>query len=362
MKKEISSETLWSLRAIVEKNGFVARNEFFYFLDKEDMCYAIFYERLLENRIPFVVHNFNTIFRALGYEVKNKTVLYEDFKKLGNWAVSLFINSKLLVKFNCQNCMNESIACFNKMLRRKFFVGEPICSKCINKLVTNTKEWKETNSKAQLIAQNAPGARERMAEIIKERFTDIEYRKKASEASKKVWERDGYREKMVDIQIKRMANEEYKNKLLYNTRVGGVRGFYKELFYGSSYELAFLLKEEHERGSLDHISRFDSSIFYFDKNGVKRNYYPDFLKDGKFLIEIKGYGPWIDLDNLDLKNKSAKQYCKKNGLKFRLVHYKDITHFWIKAATRHYKKERKEKALSLKNGNPGQKDDSSPQG
>ncbi len=109
------------------------------------------------------------------------------------------------------------------------------------------------------------------------------------------------------------------------------------MYYDSSYELAFLLKLESERGGLKCIKRVDFYISYKDKNNKSSCYYPDFTLDDKFLIEVKGRAPWIDLENLELKNLAGKSWCLKNNMRFRLVELEYFGYYWLRKALKLHK-------------------------
>ena len=88
----------------------------------------------------------------------------------------------------------------------------------------------------------------------------------------------------------------------------------------SKLEVAALkvLIDEH---NMTNVERPDFFIPYIDKNGIERNYYPDFISsdgDKKYLIEVKdeskknkkkGY-----FNNIDIKKEVFYDYCKNNNL------------------------------------------------
>lgn len=72
---------------------------------------------------------------------------------------------------------------------------------------------------------------------------------------------------------------------------------------------------------MKNVERPDFSIPYIDKNGIERNYHPDFITsdgDKRYLVEVKdeskknkrkGY-----FNNLDIKKEIFYEYCKNNDL------------------------------------------------
>lgn len=341
MKKELSSLQVQEMKKVISCKGFLSKEEVVFYRQKFGFSYELFKSELINKQIPFICGNLFITLRACGLELVDKKIKIEDFNKI-SWGVEVFKNSKIKVLFTCKECGCNTESRLAKTINRVFFPLEPICAKCINKLVSNTEEQRRKNSEAQLKSQGTPEARSRMADIVRERYKNIEYCKKISEASKKVWKREGYREKMVELLAKRWDEPGYAKRFLESKNKKYIFGVYKNLFYNSSYELAFLLKEEHERGSIEHISRVYFYIDYINKDGKKSKYFGDFIKDDEFFIEVKGYGPWVDLKNLELKNKAAREWCDKNNKKFRLVEYKDFENFWYTRAIKMHKK--------LKNG------------
>ena len=142
---------------------------------------------------------------------------------------------------------------------------------------------------------------------------------------------------MSIIAKEKWKNPEYAKKVIQNSKKKYVTGYYKEIYYDSSYELAFLLKLESERGNLECIKRVDFYISYKDKNNKSSCYYPDFILDSKFLIEVKGKAPWIDLENLELKNLAGKSWCKENKMRFRLIELEDFGYYWLRKALKLHK-------------------------
>lgn len=75
------------------------------------------------------------------------------------------------------------------------------------------------------------------------------------------------------------------NEKQFCMKTKSIRGWYKNMFCGSSWELAFVIY------CLDHslpIQRCTKCLTYTDDEGVIRKYFPDFEIDG-IIYEIKGY-------------------------------------------------------------------------
>lgn len=126
-----------------------------------------------------------------------------------------------------------------------------------------------------------------------------------TEAGKRNWKDPEYRNKMERIAREKWENPEYARKVIQNSKNGGLKGFYKGLYYDSGYELAWLMILDSE-GKLLSVERASMYIGYKNTKGKMSHYYPDFILDGKYLVEVKGYGPWADKSNISKKNKAAK--------------------------------------------------------
>lgn len=202
-------------------------------------------------------------------------------------------SSKKWVKIICQECHKEAEIQIRKFENRKYATGLPICSNCICKYTTSLSEWREVNSKAQLIAQNRPEVKEKMRKAVKLATNTPEMRKLRKINAKKLWENTEYAEKII------FGN----NKFL--------KGFYDGIKFDSSWELSFIIRFK------NHIERCKFGIKYKYKNEY-HTYYPDFiLKLGNYniLIEIKGQ----DSDVVKEKEKAAIEFIKHNDY---LTHYK----------------------------------------
>lgn len=334
MKKEIKKE----IDLILIKKGFLSKNEVLELSKKSECSFIELADELLELKIPFCHRDLKIFLGRNNIELKNKNeVKLDEILILGNWVFDVFKKSKLNIVFKCKICSHNSISKMKHFFGRKYLKGEPICAKCILKETTNTKGWKKENSKAQLIAQNKPEQVKKNSDAQIERFKDENVIKQYSDNSKKMWQNPEYRTKLEKIAQDKWKDPEYAKKVIQNSKKSYVTGEYKGLYYDSSYELAFILKLEFERGNLEYLKRANFYISYKNKKGKSSCYYPDFILDEKFLVEVKGKAPWIDLENLELKNKSGHKWCKENKMKFRLVELKDFGYHWLRKALKKHK-------------------------
>jgi hypothetical protein len=334
--KKLTKKQLEEIKNFMSDKGYLDREEIFMFIDRFGSSYKNLKNELLENKIPFKCGNLKIILLGFGFKMENNKVDFNDFISLGEWKLELFKNSKIRTYFQCQNCNLKSDSRLSKMINRKFFILKPICSKCINSAVSNNDEFKKINSEAQLIAQNRLDVKEKNRKAQLKRFEDPEVRKKHSESAKKKWKDPEYRGKMEKIAKEKWNDPEYARKVIQNSKNGGLKGVYKGLYYDSGYELAWLMILDSE-GKLSNVERANLYIGYNNSKKKLSHYYPDFILDGKYLVEIKGYGPWADIDSISKKNEAAKIWCKSNNMKYRLVEFKDIGNFWYRKARNKHK-------------------------
>jgi hypothetical protein len=113
----------------------------------------------------------------------------------------------------------------------------------------------------------------------------------------------------------------------YNKNLGGYRegsgraktGYYKGIYCGSTYELAFLIWNLDQHAN---IKRCEKTFLY--NNG--RKYHPDFEIDEE-IIEIKGY----HTPDVDLKEKAVLE----QQFRYRILYKKDIQHMIDYVKTKH---------------------------
>lgn len=335
-KKELTQEQVMEIGIFISNDGYLKKTDVILFREKFKFSLPIFQREMIKNKIPYESGNSTNILHSFGIKIENKKIEYTDFLILGDWRNILFKNSKIVIRFNCIKCNFSGESVLSKMLNRIFLSSEPICSKCIYKSVSNLPEVIKRNSDSQLIAQNKPETKEKNRQSQITRYKDLEVLRKHSESGKIKWQNKEYREKMTKIAKEKWDNPEYARKVIENSKNGGLKGRYKEIYYDSSYELAWMLKKESE-GNFNKIKRANLYINYKKNNGKTSHYYPDFIYDNDYLIEIKGYGPWVNLDDLSRKNLSAKKWCKENNMKYRLLGRTEISDFWIRIARKKHK-------------------------
>lgn len=102
----------------------------------------------------------------------------------------------------------------------------------------------------------------------------------------------------------------------------GWSGWYNGWYFRSLRELTYMV-EVIERFNLKWESAETNKwkIQYEDYKGTPRNYFPDFVIEGKYIVEIKPKKLW-DSDSVIRKRKAGELFCGENGLKYKIT---DIT-------------------------------------
>lgn len=313
------------------RSSFLTKEKFEFYKIKFGFSNEAFKRALIYNNIPFKSGDIKLALKSLNINVINKSIKYSEFLLIKKEFLHEFKNSKIKILFKCSECNNEGSSRASHFLNRKFFRMKPICAKCISKKISNLDEVKIKNSKTQKIAQNKKETKEKNRSSQLKRFKDPNVLKNHSEALKKAWENPEYRKKMKKIAKEKWNNIEYAKKVIEHSKNGGLKGYYKNIYYDSGYELAYLLKLENEN-NLDKIERAYFKIEYINKKGEKSRYFPDFIYNKVYVIEVKGYAPWSDLDNICLKNKAASEWAKQNKMKFRVVELRDFGYHWYRKA------------------------------
>jgi len=104
----------------------------------------------------------------------------------------------------------------------------------------------------------------------------------------------------------------------------GFSGWYKNWFFRSLRELMFMIKVI-ERFNFDWKTGECKSIkiSYIDWKGTERNYFPDFVLNNKYVVEIKPKRLWFS-DAVKRKKEAALMWCEANNFSYRLFDIKKI--------------------------------------
>jgi hypothetical protein len=134
-------------------------------------------------------------------------------------------------------------------------------------------------------------------------------------------------QKMVDYRKKQSELNSGEGNSMYGkpspTGSGnGWSGWYNGWFFRSLRELSYMV-EVIERFNLEWVSGESNNwrVPYVDYKGTNRNYFPDFIIGGKYVVEIKPRKLWFS-DTVIRKRKAAEKFYSKIGLKYKIT---DIT-------------------------------------
>ena len=136
--------------------------------------------------------------------------------------------------------------------------------------------------------------------------------------------------KLSELKEKQSRNSSGENNPMYGKPSpkgsgNGWSGWYKSWFFRSLKELTYMIKV---------IERFDLkwvdgecgefSVDYYDYEGRKRTYRPDFIINDKYMVEIKPKKLWGS-DGVKRKKVSAEKFCEENNLIYKLVDIDPVT-------------------------------------
>lgn len=97
----------------------------------------------------------------------------------------------------------------------------------------------------------------------------------------------------------------------------GISGWYNGWYFRSLHELSFMINVI-ECFEFNWINGESIPIKYIDFLGKERTYFPDFIINERYMIEIKPK-KLHKSDEVIRKSEAASQFCKLNGLIYKLV-------------------------------------------
>lgn len=99
----------------------------------------------------------------------------------------------------------------------------------------------------------------------------------------------------------------------------GWSGWYKGWYFRSLRELSYMIMEiERKNLSWEDGELKKNKIQYTDWDGKVRNYFPDFIIEGKIMVECKPLN-LHDSKSVQCKKQAAEEFCKQNNLTYLLV-------------------------------------------
>ena len=98
----------------------------------------------------------------------------------------------------------------------------------------------------------------------------------------------------------------------------GWSGWYKGWFFRSLRELSYMINVIEKYNMIwESAERGKYKIKYIDYIGNEKNYFPDFIIENKYIIEIKPKKLW-NTNIIKLKKKAAIKWCNNNGYIYKL--------------------------------------------
>lgn len=254
------------------------------------------------------------------------------------WKDSIPTSDTYLVEDVCCVCEKKHSVSVKILKKRKIEETKNMffCSSlCATKKVSQTKEWKETNSIAQKKVQCLESVKQKNREGVLRSRKNPEIWKRWHDGVIKNASSQKYRDNMSLVLKEKWKNsEDYRNNVLNsqkkpykNTSGVFISNNSGDIFFESLLELFYLFFMDLNGKK---VERFNDKIEY-SLDGKNRFYFPDFLVDNN-IVEIKSYYFLREdrkLEEINEKIKSALKYIKNsNGV------YKDyflITEKEIKA-------------------------------
>ena len=204
MKKFLKEEWLCYLKKNIEECGYLSKKDIIHLSKKYKINYKLFCKLLKENKIPFRDKNLFNILNAYNiFSNSNKKISLEDFNNLGNWKLDVFKNSKIKANFLCKECGNESKSDLRKLINRTYYKLEPICSKCICKIITKNDIWINNNKTSKKICKNTKESIEAHKKNMKKYWSDEKNRVNMSNIMKEKWKNDEYKKNVVEGYFKK---------------------------------------------------------------------------------------------------------------------------------------------------------------
>lgn len=97
----------------------------------------------------------------------------------------------------------------------------------------------------------------------------------------------------------------------------GWKGWYDGVFFRSIRELMFRIEMEEKQKSFCTGESHKTKIQYVDALGQTRNYFPDFIVEGKHIVEVKPKRLW-NTPNIMAKRLAAEIWAQAQGMDYSL--------------------------------------------
>lgn len=127
--------------------------------------------------------------------------------------------------------------------------------------------------------------------------------------------------KMLEYKKKQSFNNSGEKNSMYGkpppmNSGNGICGWYKDWFFRSLLELSYMVYVIERFNLIWENGESEKYKIPYEIDGVKKNYFPDFIINNKYIVECKPKK--LNLTNINqTKFKFAKKYCDDNGFIFK---------------------------------------------
>jgi len=251
----------------------------------------------------------------------------ESFKKsCPSCGLSVLYSSKNALKLSirknsvCRKCAStgENNGMYGKTAEKNPFFGKHHTQKTISVLKKVDKSYTKTDDFKKKLSVLNKGVNNSMFGLT---VYDLWVKKYGVDVAN---------EKLKITKLKHSKNNSGSGNPMYGkpspTGSGnGWSGWYKGWYFRSLKELTYMVKViERFKLKWENGESAKFKITYLDYNGNKRNYYPDFIVNDKYVIEIKPKKLW-NSDSVLRKKEATIKHCETKGLKYKLVDVTTIT-------------------------------------
>lgn len=240
-------------------------------------------------------------------------------------------------KKKCPGCGNEQIYGAKSSLNHSIKHNK-ICQSCRAKERANRPEEREANSERQR-GKRMGKDNHFYGKKHSNEAKELIRRKRAEQIIPKGNDNPLFGKTLEEIVGKEKANEmKSKKSKMYsgsgNPMYGkpapqgsgnGWSGWYNGWFFRSILELSYMIKVI-ERYNMKWENGEDRkhTISYIDKDGIVRNYHPDFIINNKYVVEIKPTKLMKTLKVMEKVN-AGIEYCNKNNMIYKITNVPSLT-------------------------------------
>jgi hypothetical protein len=130
-------------------------------------------------------------------------------------------------------------------------------------------------------------------------------------------------EKMGEYRKKQSINSSGENNPMFgkpspNGSGNGYSGWFDKTYFRSLRELMFLIYAKRFNMDIENLEKKKYKIPYEDYTGKIRNYFGDFIVNGRYFVEIKPKKLQSSPKNIS-KKEAALVFCKENDLIFKYI-------------------------------------------